>query len=243
MLIAVGVMGPILAAVVLRVFVVEAFKIPSGSMTPTLEVGDHLLVTKGDKTPLRGEVVVFEYPENRTQDFVSRVAAVGGDTLEVLDGRPVVNGVLAPQCYVGKQTVGGNTRELYIEKLGGVLHGALHTVRSGDKSCSTSDDCANQSCNHGICVTKAQGPYTVAPGEFWLLGDNRDNSHDSRMWNGTKGAGVPLDHVVGKAWFLFAATSAGRAGGNVQGLPRLGGDDAGLQSSIDKCVAELSKSP
>ena len=88
------VLGPIVGAVILRIFVVEAFKVPAGSMMPTLYVSDRMFVSKGNKKPERGEVIVFRYPENPSQDFVKRVAATRGDTLEVVDGRPVVNGKL-----------------------------------------------------------------------------------------------------------------------------------------------------
>ena len=122
---------------ILRVFVVEAFRLASGSMQPTLEVGDRILVNKRDAVPRRGAVVVFRYPENPSTNFASRVVAMAGDELEVLDGRAVVNGVVAPQCYVGPYTTSRGVGELYLEKLDGVVYGVLHNAKFDEERCRT----------------------------------------------------------------------------------------------------------
>src|SRR5699024_2706959 len=102
-------------ALILRAFLIEAFKIPSPSMVPTLQVGDHIFVHKSSygvsvpftdarlfsqMPPRYGDVMVFQYPENRDQDFIKRVIALPGDKLEALDGRPIINGWRPPECKV-----------------------------------------------------------------------------------------------------------------------------------------------
>jgi signal peptidase I len=101
-------------AVVLRAFVIEAFRIPSAAMLPALMVGDHIMVDKpvlAFRTPKRGEPIVFRFPEHREQDFVKRVIAVGGDTLLVKDGHPWINGWEVPHCVVGRGSVPATERE------------------------------------------------------------------------------------------------------------------------------------
>ncbi|HEY2745964.1 MAG TPA: signal peptidase I, partial [Polyangia bacterium] len=87
-------------ALTLRATWIEAFKIPAGSMIPTLQVGDHILVDKTAKHPARGEVTVFRYPNNPRIDFVKRVVAVGGDTIEIRNGQLVLNGQPVPRVHV-----------------------------------------------------------------------------------------------------------------------------------------------
>ena len=127
-------------ALLLRAFVVEAFKIPSPSMVPTLQVGDHIFVNKSAYGPMipwtstrlfsrlppqYGDVIVFQFPEKPEQDFIKRVVALPGDKLEALDGRPIINGWRPPECKVGiyKHTWGDGSLsqhegELFVEYLG-----------------------------------------------------------------------------------------------------------------------------
>ena len=180
-----------------REFVVEAFKIPSGAMLPTLHVGDNFFVDKAaygasGSSPQYGDIIVFEYPdpspENERQDFVKRVVALGGDTLEVDDGHPVINGWRVPSCYVDRYDVRDNDStaggDLFVEFLGD--HSYLIWLQ---------DD----------LNTGRQGPYRVEPGETWVLGDNRNNSSDSRAWLDGSGAGVPDALVKGRASSVWLA--------------------------------------
>ena len=247
-------------ALLLRAFVIEAFKIPSGSMIPTLMVGDHIFVNKFAYGPLvpwtdnrlfsrlppsRADVMVFKFPENKEQDFIKRVIAVPGDTLEAIDGRPVLNGWLVPHCYVGPYASEGQMKELYVEFLQEKSYFTLFTTKLHEQSCSTNDECGPaQACRGGICGT-LQGPFKVHADEAWVMGDNRNNSHDSRSWRGGLGAGVPFENIKGRAMFVWM--SFGPGGGvaqdrlfvNVMGRPQIPGPhDPTLQQAFEKCMRE-----
>lgn len=236
-------------ALLLRAFVVEAFKIPSGSMLPTLQIQDHIFVNKfayGPHIPLtksrvwtsmppkRGDVMVFEYPDpnpnNPRQDFIKRVIAIPGDTLEVVGGHPIINGWNVPNCRVGTYDFYEGDRnytsrgELFVEYLGEYSY---LTIFEEDR------------------FDGRQGPYHVAPGEVWVLGDNRNNSQDSRAWNGGKGGGAPFENIKGRA--LFVWMSFGADGGvtwdrlftDVMGKPRLPQEaPEKLKKSIETCLAK-----
>jgi signal peptidase I len=193
-------------ALLLRVFVVEAFKIPSGSMIPTLQIGDHIFVNKMAYGPLvpwtrlrlfpslpprRGDVVVFEFPEKREQDFIKRVIALPGDRLEVKDGHPILNGWSVPSCTVGSYT--------YHE-------GDSVMTRRAEMAVEYLEDKAYLTVYERTFASSAgeiQGPYFAKPGEVWVLGDNRNNSHDSRSWFGGHGGGVPYENIKGRAMFVW----------------------------------------
>ena len=189
-----------------RSMIVEAFKIPSGGMFPSLEVSDHIMVDRWRYGPLvpfvhkrlfanlpprRGELIVFEYPDpnpaNERQDFVKRVIAIPGDTLEVKNGHPIINGWPVPSCSVGKYTFPferePRSGEMFVE----FLDQSSYLVWIEDNS-------------FGSPYSR---PYHVGPGETWVLGDNRNNSADSRSWNNGRGAGVPNDNVKGSALFIW----------------------------------------
>jgi signal peptidase I len=236
-------------ALLLRAFVVEAFKIPSGSMLPTLQIQDHIFVNKlaygpaipftrarlfSDLPPKRGDVIVFEYPDPNPnaerQDFIKRVIALEGDTLSVESGHPIINGWRVPNCKVGTYDYkegadsGIKRGELYVEYLGEY---AYLTLFEEDR-------------NEG-----RQGPYKVKPGETWVLGDNRNNSSDSRAWFGGRGGGVPDANIKGRAMFVWL--SFGIDGGltwdrlavNVMGKPRLPkGAPEELVNGIERCLNE-----
>ncbi len=234
----------ILVALLLRAVVVEAFKIPSGSMKPTLQIGDHIFVSKfayGPKIPLidkrvlenlpprRGDVIVFEYPDinlsNERQDFIKRVIAIPGDTLEVDSGHPIINGWRVPSCKVGKYSeeepagLGRHSGDLFVEFLEDTAYLALY------------DD------HH---FAQRQGPYEVAPGEVWVMGDNRHNSLDSRAWQrggGRLGAGVPYANIKGRAMIVWFPAS--RMLVNVMGKPLLpDGAPPELVQAIDRCLSQ-----
>ncbi len=213
----------LLVAIALRAFVVEAFKIPSGSMLPTLQIDDHIFVNKfsygptvplldvriaEDLPPERGDVVVFEFPDpdpaHHGQDFIKRVIALPGDVLESERGHPVINGWTVPSCRVGQYPFGeydGNVApygDLFVEFLG--EHAYLTVYEHG-------------------ALSGQEGPFEVGPGEVYVMGDNRHNSHDSRRWRNGQGAGVPFDNIRGRAMNVWLPIS--RLGVPVIGEPVL----------------------
>ncbi|MDA8163766.1 MAG: signal peptidase I [Desulfobacteraceae bacterium] len=165
----------IILALFIRTFVVQAFKIPSGSMIPTLLVGDHILVNKfiyGVKNPFTGttwigvsephrkDVIVFKYPLNPSQDFIKRVIGVEGDRIQVIDKQVYVNG-----------------------KPFKVPHAIFLDERDIPGRFSPRDNF---------------GPVVVPPHSLFVMGDNRDNSQDSRYWGF-----VDLKEVKGKAFMIY----------------------------------------
>ncbi len=247
-------------ALMLRAFVVEAFKIPSGSMIPTLMIGDHIFVNKFTYGPLvpwtdkrlfarlppsRADGMVFKFPENKEQDFIKRVIALPGDTFEAINGRPVINGWLAPHCYVGQFHTENRTSELYVEFLNERSYFTLFDVSPDEQTCNGADDCgAGLSCRSGICGT-LQGPFHASAEEVWVMGDNRNNSHDSRSWHGGLGGGVPFENIKGRAMFVWMSFGAGggiaqdRLFVNVLGRPTLpGSEEAALGPAVDRCMRE-----
>lgn len=253
-------------ALLLRAFAVEAFKIPSPSMVPTLQVGDHIFVNKSaygpeipfigkrlfaNMPPKYGDVIVFRYPENPSQDYIKRVVALPGDKLEALDGRPVINGWRPPECKVGTYSYawgeGVESRhegDLVIEYLGEhaflvFYDRALGADAESRRVCERDGDCEpGLACRAGSCGD-LQGPYEVDPEEVWVMGDNRNNSHDSRAWGG-----VPYANLKGRAlfvWMSFAQTGGvawDRMGVNVMGRPKLPPSLAHLQPGVDRCFDE-----
>jgi signal peptidase I len=164
----------ILLALFIRTFLIQAFKIPSGSMLPTLQIGDHLLVNKflyGIRIPFIGkrvfqvfhpehdDVIVFVYPEDRSKDFIKRVKGIPGDTIEIKNKVVYINGqkIDDPHAWIEP-----NAR----------------LMPSGPRD--------------------NFGPFKVPEGQVFVMGDNRDHSHDSRFW-GT----VPIDDILGKAFILY----------------------------------------
>jgi signal peptidase I len=259
----------ILIALALRAFVIEAFKIPSSSMYPTVEINDHIFVNKFIyglripftnvklfelRTPERGEVIVFRYPCEMDNDYIKRVVALEGDTVEVRCNVVYVNGVPVPshmvesgqtcsyrdqplqrkagddwvtaQCSRYRETVNGSSYETFhdpdrpmrderIAKGDPPAAGDAHDFPARSNpvppSCAQTDDVAGGAKVDQVlgtfvetkseAVAKACEPqyhYVVPPHHVFVMGDNRNNSKDSRVWGS-----VPLENVKGKALFTW----------------------------------------
>jgi len=203
----------ILAVLVLRSFLVEPFRIPSGSMMPTLLVGDFILVNKFayglrwpvlDKKfleigePQRGDVAVFRFPKDPTTDYIKRLVGVPGDTIYYRNKTLYVNGEPMPQMptgrYVGVGAGAGQTGYLVAqENLTGREFSILINPTAPDLPPG--------------CRVLANGPITVPPGHYFAMGDNRDNSNDSRCWGL-----VPDRNLVGKAFGIWMNWDGQRTG-------------------------------
>ena len=201
----------ILIVLLLRSFIVEPFKIPSGSMMPTLLAGDFILVNKfayGIRlpvintkvvpvdTPDRGDVAVFRFPRNPEIDYIKRVVGLPGDRISYREKQLYINGnpiVYKPAGYysgVGTSASmnGAAVRE---ERLGEVNHQIL----------------VREEIPNYLYPCLARGEYIVPEGHYFVLGDNRDNSNDSRFW-----CAVPEKNLVGKAFFIWMSWDFGKSG-------------------------------
>lgn len=201
----------ILVVFLLRSFVVEPFKIPSGSMIPTLLIGDYILVNKYDYgirlpvihtkvipigEPHRGDVMVFRYPDDPSLDYIKRVIGLPGDTVEYHDKRLTINGHLVPEQRIADYLVKSTMQyyQRYVEDLDGVKHEILldkdaPAYVARPVAFPFENDCHY---NNGGVTCK------VPSGHYFVMGDNRDNSSDSRFWGF-----VPEANIVGKAFFIW----------------------------------------
>jgi signal peptidase I len=213
------------AKLAIRHFVVEAFKIPSGSMAPSLEVGDHLVVDKTRTRPRRGDLIVFRAPEHPEQDYVKRVVGLPGDRVEFTDGFLVLNGIRVPTCKVGSTLRNSSSFELYVEALDERLYLTIYEDPSP------------------VPIAARQGPWIVNENEFFVLGDNRFNAYDSRMWFGGQGGGVPVSNVLGTPFAIWLSTTGRRVDLSRTGMrldtPQLSGSSAALEPAFRRCLEEL----
>jgi signal peptidase I len=193
----------VILALFIRTFVVQAFKIPTGSMEETLLIGDHLLVNKfvfgptvtaAERTLLpigtikRRDVLVFKYPEEPDRDFIKRVIGLPGETVELREKKVYINGTALDEPYVHFLTAPASPSE-------------FHEVTSFD-------------------VRERYGPVTVPADHYFVMGDNRDNSQDSRYWGF-----LPRENIKGKSLVIYWSYQAERedyqdesAGATVKGL-------------------------
>jgi signal peptidase I len=201
----------ILIVFLLRSFIVEPFRIPSGSMIPTLLVGDFILVNKfayGIRLPIvnrkiidvgqpqRGDVMVFRYPEDPSLDYIKRVVALPGDRIAYVNKRLTVNGkeaeAKAAGDYLHKERMSFAKR--YVETIGDRAHSILV-----EDDAPAAIPFVKQFPFRENCTYNSEGlACTVPPGHYFLMGDNRDNSSDSRVWGF-----VPDANIVGKAFFIW----------------------------------------
>jgi signal peptidase I len=201
----------ILIVFVLRSFLVEPFKIPSSSMVPTLLVGDFILVNKftyGIRLPVinrkvlelgspeRGDVMVFRYPDDPSLDYIKRVVALPGDRVEYRNKRLTINGkpVALRQVddYLSRERMQFSRR--YVETLNGAEHEILIDEDAPALVAPSRTFPHAGNCNYNISGLAC----TVPPGHYFVMGDNRDNSSDSRVWGF-----VPDENIVGKAFFIW----------------------------------------
>jgi signal peptidase I len=217
---------PVIALVfVLRSFLFEPFKIPSSSMVPTLLVGDLILVNKftyGIRLPIvnqkiiqlndpqRGDVMVFKYPMDMSQDYIKRVVGVPGDKITYENKRLTVNGKpisYAPlDDYLEDETL--NYKKQFTENLSGTEHRILNDDRAATLNLSDVREFPGKEA----CTYTYDGfTCTVPAGNYFMMGDNRDNSADSRYWGF-----VPDRNIVGKAVAVWMNLSNPRRIGGIQ---------------------------
>ncbi|WP_194721500.1 signal peptidase I [Noviherbaspirillum malthae] len=203
---------PVIALVFfLRSFLYEPFKIPSSSMVPTLVIGDLILVNKftyGIRLPIinkkiiqindpqRGDVMVFKFPKDPSLDYIKRVVGVPGDKITYKNKRLIINGKeLSYQPlpdYLDEEHL--NYSKQYLENLSGVTHKILNDERAPSYVQNPDPFPMHEACSYNV-----EGfTCTVPAGHYFMMGDNRDNSLDSRYWGF-----VPDQYIVGKAFFVW----------------------------------------
>jgi signal peptidase I len=196
----------VILALFVRTWVVQAFKIPTGSMENNLLIGDHLLVNKFVFSPTatgleralmpmrdihRGDIIVFKYPDQPERDFIKRVIGLPGDTIELRAKKVYINGKPLDEPYVHFLTPASEGGEVTAAEL-----------------------------------REQFAPQTVPPGQYFMMGDNRDNSQDSRYWGF-----LPRSYVKGKALMIYWSYDAGRDES---------ADDGGIGASIGRLFSVVT---
>jgi signal peptidase I len=211
--------GPFLVALAAWLLSLQAFRLPSSSMAPTLVAGDHVLVTglaPGKPLPEPGDVVVFRHrsdaPSAAREEFIKRVIALPGDRVESRQRQLSVNGKALHRCPVG-----------YLDGEGGRL--AVYVEFQKQRAYLVAFDLAREHTDFG--------PFVVPSGQVFVLGDNRDRSFDSSRWNGHHGQGVPADEVDGVARLVWFPPGRARW---LDGTP-LAPEGAGrFRAAIEQCL-------
>ncbi|MES2186887.1 MAG: signal peptidase I [Pseudomonadota bacterium] len=219
-----GLFPVIIIVFVLRSFLFEPFKIPSGSMIPTLLVGDLILVNKftygirlpvintkltNGTPPQRGDVMVFRYPPQPSMDYIKRVVGVPGDEVAYLNKRLTINGQVVPTSATSDFFEEDAMR--YFKQFDENLNGHKHRILNDDERPAyvpgASDFAFKDNCTYTVEGVTCKVP----EGQYFMMGDNRDNSLDSRFWGF-----VPDQNIVGRAFFIWM---------NFGNLKRVGGFD------------------
>jgi signal peptidase I len=226
-----------LVVLLLRSFIFEPFRIPSDSMMPTLLDGDFIIVNKSIyglrwpvfnrkffdiKAPQRGDVVVFRYPLDPSVNYIKRLVGLPGDRVQVTHDRLTINGKVVPFAIVGPYDDGCYLNmQLAVEHIGEHTHQALLCPVPLNMTAEPPPGCNRKTSRGYFCAANASDApgldadfparlLTVPPGEYLMMGDNRDNSEDGRVWGF-----VPEDHLVGKATRIWFNWDWARSGGPI----------------------------
>ena len=208
-----GLFPVIIVVFLMRSFLFEPFKIPSGSMVPTLLVGDLILVNKfhygirlpvinkkiiANNDPKRGDVMVFRYPVNPSLDYIKRVVGVPGDTVAYINKRLTINGQLVEQTPLAEFYDEDSVK--YSLQFSENLTGANHRILvDKDRPPYIPSQFVEDFPSKENCSYSGEGVVCkVPPGHYFMMGDNRDNSQDSRFWGF-----VPDENIVGKAFVVW----------------------------------------